>query len=218
MSVSTDATFSVADLPLDAVESSTSVLLTGDDTAALESVFYRLVATEDHECGIVLATDTDGRAVKRSLDGVRRGAGDRSAVLTRGGPSRSDGVTTVDDLADLTKIGMELSSMLATAQAEADRFRSGIFLCSTLCGEVDDLRSVYRFLNSNLLTNLRRGDGIGVAAVDLSADVDANLQSVVVGMETSFAARIDIVESDGRRATIDVSGLGRADGTHEIAL
>jgi hypothetical protein len=216
MSLSESDAFEVG-LPIEGIESGTSVLLTGEDTGALESVFYRLAATETDERGIVLATDATGREVERALDGVRSGAGQRSTVLTCSGPDRGDSVTRVQDLADLTKVGMELSSRLADAQQEADRFRTGIILCSTICGEVEDLRSVYRFLNSNFLSDLRRGDGLGVAAVDTSADVEANLKSVIAGLETSFSARFDVVETDRREVTVDVSGLGAADGTHTLS-
>jgi hypothetical protein len=198
------------------VRNGTSILLTGTDTDALETVFYRLLAPADDERSIVLATERDGRSVKRAVDRVERGLGDRTTVLTCEGPDRGDGVTTIDDVSDLTKTGMEFSTLVANAQQEADRFRAGIYLCSSVCARVDDTRSVYRFLNSNFLTELRRGDGIGVCALDTAADVGANVGSIVAGLETSFGARIDVAESTRSAITLDVEGLGDADGPVDV--
>lgn len=217
MSLADSDPFTTA-MPLDEIDSGTSILLTGEDTAALESIFYRLLATETDERAVVLATDSDGRNVKRSFDGIDRGLGDRSTVLTSEGTDREEDVTTIDDLGDLTSTGMEFSTLVASAQQETDRFRAGIFLCSSLCAEVEDTRSVYRFLNSNFLTELRRGDGIGVCAIDTSADIGADVNSIVAGLETSFSGRIDILDSEGRTAAIEITGLDDLDGVHEIDI
>jgi len=176
------------------------------------------VATREAESGVVLSTDRSGRSVKRALDGVERGAGDRTTVLRAAGAARGDGVETVSDLTDLTGTGMQLSTTLAEAQQEAPRFRSGIYLCSSICREIEDTRSVFRFLNSNFLTDLRRGDGIGVRALDTSADIGSDADSIAAGLETSFTGRIDVTDVDGRTATLEISGLGDADGTVDVTL
>lgn len=218
MSVASSGPFETDALPIDSIESGTSVLLTGADSDVLEAVFNRIVAARDAERSIVLSTDTDGRSVKRALDGIERGAGDRTTVLTAAGSGRSDGTESVTDLADLTGTGMQLSTILSEAQQEVPRFRFGIYLCSSLCQEIEDTRSVFRFLNSNFLTDLRRGDGIGVCALDTSADIDSDVNSIVAGLETSFTGRIDVTGVDGRTATLDISGLGDADGTVDVTV
>ena len=207
MSLSTGSGFSADSLGLDPIDGGTSVLLTGEDSDALEAVFYRLTAPRDEEMAVVLATDVDGRSVKRSLGRAERGADDRAAVLTCTGPARGDDVQTVDDVSDLTGLGMQFSTLLAEATAEVDDFRAGILLCSTIMGEVEDTRSVYRFLNSNFLSELRRSKALGVCAVDTSADIGSDVKSTITGMKTSFSAHVE-VESTGRnQATLDVSGL-----------
>jgi hypothetical protein len=218
MSVASPALFETDTLPIDGIESGSSILLTGDDTDTLETIFSRLVATREAESGVVLSTDTTGRSVKRALDGVERGAGDRTTVLTAADPGRGDDIEAVSDLADLTGTGMQLSTTLAEAQQDAPRFRSGIYLCSSICREIEDTRSVFRFLNSNFLTDLRRGDGIGVCALDTSAEIGSDVNSIAAGLETSFTGRIDVTAVDGDTATLEISGLGDADGTVDVTV
>jgi hypothetical protein len=217
MSVSTDQ-FIVDSLPFETVDNGTSILLTGDDTEALKSVFTRLVAPDDGEHGIVLATDSGGRSIQRLLDDVRHGAGSRTSVLTSAGAGHGENFRSVEDLGNLTSLGMEFSDLVATAQQSADRFRSGIFLCSTICQEVDDTRSIYRFLNTNFMTELRRGNGIGVCALDLGADLDVDVDSMVAGMKTSFSAHLDIEKTGLREATLTAEGLSGVDETTEVSL
>lgn len=186
--------------------SGTSVLLTGDDADALESVFARIVAPADGERSVVLATESRGPAVQRTLNGERRGADDRVSVLAAEGAATGDDVTAIDDLTDLTGLGMAFSSLVAEAQQETERFRTGIFLCSTIASEIDDTRSLYRFLNSNFLTELRRGNGIGVCAIDTSADLGADVDSTVTGLKTSFKTHIEVTATGRRNAELVIDG------------
>ncbi|WP_277556237.1 DUF7504 family protein [Halobaculum limi] len=206
MSLSASDQFVVGDLPVDGLDSGSSILLTGDDSRALEKAFYQLVAPGDDEQAAVLATDTQGRTVKRKLDRVERGAGDRTSVLAGTG-RESDGVQSIDDLGELSGLGMTFSSLVTEAQLGSGRFRSGILLCSSICSAADDIRSVYRMLNSNFLPDLRRGDGVGVCALDTSADLGTASSSIVKGMSTSFGAHIE-VSTSGREVVLDLSEVG----------
>ena len=206
MSLSGSRRFTLGDLPVDGVDSGASILLTGDDSEALEAAFYRLVAPGPEERAAVLATDTQGRTVKRKLDRVESGAGDRTSVLAGTG-RESAGVQCVDDLGELTGLGMAFSSLVAEAQQGTGRFRSGIMLCSSVCAAADDIRSVYRMLNSNFLPELRRGDGVGVCALDTSVDFGSTSSSIVKGMSTSFGIHVE-VSSSGRDVTLDLSDVG----------
>lgn len=212
MSLSDAGGFTVDLLPDEHVGSGTSILLAGDDTEALKRVFASLVAAKESEYSVVLATNSGGRAVRRTLEDVRDGAGQDAAILTCEGPARGDDVTVIDDLSDLTTLGMEFSNLVSQVNQANDRFRSGIFLCSTLIGEVEDTRSVYRFLNTTFLTDLRRNDGLGVCAVDTSASLDTDIDSMLTGLETSMSARID-VESDGDRIELTLRGFGPTEET-----
>ncbi|AKU08418.1 MULTISPECIES: DUF7504 family protein [Haloferax] len=217
MSLSTAEPFSAGDIAPDGIDSGTSILLVGDDSDALESVFYRLVAAEEDERSVVLATDDGGRSVRRALDRQVRGARSRSSVLAATGAT-GEGVEPISDLADLTKLGMSYSMLLSESQQETARFRSGIFLCSSICEAVDDVRSVYRLLNSNFLSELRRGEGIGVCALDTSSDIGASVQSVVAGMKTSFGVCIEVEATGRREATLTVSGLAGVDETLTVSI
>ncbi len=198
------------------IDAGTSILLTGDDEAVLSDLFYRLVAAGEDERSVVLATDSRGRAVARELDEITAGAGDRTTVLTATGRA-SEGVATVDDVSDLTAVGMELSSLVREARGASDRLRVGLFLCSSLCAAASDTRSVYRFLNSNFLSTLRRSEAVAVCALDTSADIGANVDSVVSGLDTSFGARLHVVEADATTATVEVTGFPGAEGTVTVA-
>jgi hypothetical protein len=217
MSASGGVEFNVEDLPIGPLEDGTSVLLTGDDREALESVFYRLVSAEKGEHSLILATDESGVGVQRSLGQAKRGSKDRSSVLACTGSSAGENVTTVDDTGDLTTLGMELSMLVSAPEIAGGHMRSGILLTSTLCAEADDTRSVYRFLNSNFLTELRRNEAIGVAAIDTSDDVGGDANSIVTGMQTSFTGRIHVETTRPGSATLEISGLGD-DRTVDVSI
>ena len=217
MSVSTDVEFHVEDLPIGPLDDGTSVLLTGDDCEALESIFYRIVSADAGEHSLVLATEESGVAVQRALDNAKRGGKERSSILTCSGSSAGENITTVDDLGDLTTLGMELSMLASAPEVAEGRMRSGIFLTSTLCGAASDTRSVYRFLNSNFLTDLRRNEAIGVAAVDTSADIGGDTSSIITGLETSFTGRIHVESNGSGSVTLEITGLGD-DRTVDVSI
>ncbi|MEZ3117781.1 hypothetical protein RYH80_17830 [Halobaculum sp. MBLA0147] len=211
-------TFGFADDGFAPLDNGTTVLLTGDDSEALERVFYRLSAGRGEESTVVLSTNDDARSVQRGLDDVASGAGGRTRVLATEGPDRDDDVTRVADLTDLTSLGMEFSAAVTDVQATGGRFRAGILVASSILEAVEDTRSVYRFLNANFLNQFRRGDGVGVCAVDTGTEFGAGTASTVAGLETSFGCRVDVVEADRREATLDVSGLGARDGEATLSL
>lgn len=217
MSLAGGQGYDAPDLGLEGLDGNTSLLLTGDDSDALEAAFYRLVAPGEDERSVLLLTEARASAAKRALSGVRPGTEERTMILATEGSDYDDAVTKVDDIGDLTGLGMQLSTLTTEAVQDVDQFRTGIFLCSTIMSEVDDTRSVYRFLNSNFIGELRRSSGLGVCALDTSADIGADLDSTIAGLETSFTARVD-VESTGRKeATLDVGALSGASETVDIS-
>jgi len=217
MSLSDEADFTVEESMLDPIQSGTSILLTGEDADTLRTVFYRLIAPDEDERAVVLATDDRGSAVKRQLRSAKDGADERTKVQTPEGGTGND-VESIDDLADLTTLGMEFTNAVAAAQQETARFRSGILLGSTIAEMAEDTRSVYRFLNSSFLTELRRGDGIGVCAIDTSADIGADMDSTISGLETSFKAHIAVTVTSPGEATLDVSGLPGPNDSVTVSL
>jgi hypothetical protein len=218
MSVTGEERFSVESLPIAGVESGQSILLTGDDSDALKTVFARLLAAPEDEHSIILTTNQGGRPLRRELDQARANSGTNSSILACEGPARGDNITRVEDISDLTTLGMQFSNLVASAQGSGGRFRSGIFLCSSICSEVDDTRSVYRFLNTTFMTDLRRGDGIGVCAVDTSATLDTDVESMISGMETSLSARIHVEQTDSGDTELTFTGFDQIDGTVTTSL
>jgi len=218
MSLVGEDAFALESFPFGPVENGTSILLTAEDEAVLQTIFYRMLAPAEDERSVVLATERSGRSIRQALNRAQSGSGTRSSVLACEGSSAGDDIRTVDDLADLTRLGMDFSSLIAESQQQSARFRSGILLCSTICGEVEDTRSVYRLLNSNFLSELRRGDGIGVCALDVSADIGADTNSIVAGMKTSFTAHVDVEKTGANEATLTLSGLPDADETVTVSL
>jgi hypothetical protein len=218
MSLASNDGFDVESLGLEDIETGTSVLLTGDDADALQSVFYQLVAPTEDERSVVIATGSRGRSVQRELDRIRQGAGSRCSVLAGDGTSSGSDIQAVEDFADLTRLGMDLSTLVATAQGGSGRFRTGIFLCSAIAAEIEDTRSLYRFLNSNFLSDLRRGDGIGVCAIDTSAEIGANMNSTIAGLKTSFGAHVDVSRTGRTSGTLSVEGLEAGSRSVDVDL
>lgn len=212
MSALDGPTFDVGLPGHESIAGGSSVLITGAELAALESVFFRLASPSGDEQPLVVSTAHDARTVRRNLDTA---PGVEPTILTTEGRGRDDAVTVVDDPGDLTELGMELS---ARFQEHADEtVRAGLFHTTELCNAASDTRAVYRFLNSNLLTNLRRQSALGVAAIHTDADLRADVDSIARGMETSFTGRVHVKDVRRTEATVTVSGFG-ADGEYTIDL
>lgn len=207
MSLSEDDTngFAIPELPFGPVPEGTSLLLTGDDTEAIEAVFYHLVSARENERSLVLATETNGRTVNRELDRVAYGASNRSTVLTCSGPA-DDGVETIDDISDLTGVGMQFSALVTESGTMAAAQRAGILLCSSICREVDDISSVFRFVNANFLTHLRRNGVLGVCAVDTSTRLDGDIEGVVDTMSAAFTAHVGVETTDSDELVLRLMG------------
>ena len=201
-------TFGFAGDSLAPVDDGASILLTGSDLDALESVFFSLMEPSGDERPLVVSTAHRATEIGRHFDGEEH-------VITSEGSSFDDSVTVVEDSDDLTTLGMELSAKFQEFGTE--RVRAGIFHTTDLCGRSGDTRSVYRFLNSNLMTHLRRQSAIGIGAIHTESEVGADVDSIVRGMETSFTGRIHVEDAGFSDATVTVDGLGN-DGTFDIDL
>lgn len=211
MSVRASEPFELVSLPIDELDDGHSVLVSGSSVNALASVFARLVAPTDRERSLVVGTDGVDEVV-RSTDRLDGRAADDMTVLTEGaGPRRAGSTVSVDSIADLTQLGMSLSRSVSEVNQATGRFRSGVFLCSDICEAVDDIRSVYQFLNTRFLSDLRRHEAIGACAVDTNADVRTDMDSVVSSMASSFDFHLQVRDASRREATVLIAG-GRRDG------
>ncbi len=208
MSMSEDMgdSFPIPGLPFGPVPEGTSILLTGDDTDAIESVFYHLVSAYENERSLILATEKNGRLVNRELDRVVYGASNRSTVLTCSGPATGSSITTIDDISDLTGVGMQFSALVTESGTMASSQRAGILLCSSICREVDDTRSVFQFLNAHFLTHLRRHGILGVCAVDMSAEVDGDIEPIAESMSAAFTAHVSVEATETDKINLHLVG------------
>ncbi|MFB6175596.1 MAG: hypothetical protein ABEI99_00330 [Halobaculum sp.] len=210
MSVRASEPFDVVSLPIEELDSGSSVLVSGSDVDALASVFARLVAPTSREHSIVVGTDGVDEVV-RTTDRLGGRAADDLTVLTESGsgPRRAGTIKSVDSISDLTQLGMSLSESVSDVNQAAGRFRSGVFLCSDICEAVNDIRSVYQFLNTRFLSDLRRHEAVGACAVDTDADVRTDMDSVVSSMASSFDFHLEIRNAGRREVTLSVSGEHR---------
>jgi len=206
MKLTEEGTFDASALSLGAIPEGTSILLTGDDTDAIETVFYHLVAAGENERSLILATETNGRTVNRELDRIDYGVSNRSTILTCRGAATDSNITTVDDIADLTGVGMQFSALVAESGTMAASQRAGILLCSSICQEVEEIQSVFQFLNANFLSHLRRDGIMGVCAVDTSADVGGEIDGLVETMAGAFSAHISVESMDSEELCLHLDG------------
>lgn len=206
MSTSETGGFDASGLSLGSIPAGTSILLTGDGTAAIERVFYRLVAARDGERSLILATETNGRTVNRELDRIEYGISNRSTVLTCRGAADADNVTTVDDIGDLTGVGIQFSALVAESGTLATAQRAGILLSPSICRAVDEIQSVFRFLNANFLSHLRREGIMGVCAVDTAA-TGGEIDGVIESMSAAFSAHIDVETAADGALVLHLSGI-----------
>lgn len=219
MSVHAADPFGIASMPISDLDSGDSVLLSGADVDALATLFARLVAPADHERGIVVGTDGVDDVVRSADRLADRDAGDLTVLTERGNTPRNAGtVDSVDSIADLTQLGMSLSNSVSEVNQSTGRFRSGVFLCSDICEAVDDIRSVYRFLNTRFLSDLRRHEAIGACAVDTNADIRTDMDSVVSSMASSFSVHLEVCDSSRRSVTVHIHGGTRDGERTEVSL
>lgn len=206
MKLSKKSTFDASELSLGAIPEGTSILLTGDDTDAIETVFYHLVAARENERSLILATETNGRTVNRELDRIEYGVSNRSTVLSCRGSATDSNITTVDDIADLAGVGMQFSALVTESGTMAASQRAGILLCSSICKEVDDIQSIFQFLNANFLSHLRRDGIMGVCAVDTSAEIGGEIDGLVETMSEAFSAHISVESPDSEEIMLHLEG------------
>lgn len=209
----TDTEFDIGIDGLDNVAGGSSIVLTGDDEETLETVFYKLVSPDEDEQSVLLSTCRTASAIKRGLD-------DNSeyplGIVTNEGRETGDHVTVVDDPENLTELGLHLSEQLQ-GLSDVPR-RIGVLHATDQFAATDDIRSVYRFLNTNLKTPVRRQSALGVVGVHTDAEVETDISSVITGMETSYSGRVHVEDASAREATVTVTGLDGADGTHTVEL
>lgn len=200
--------FDISGFPVDSFDSATSVLVTGDDSETLAKVTAQVV-TPDPQADeqVLLLGTTDVDAVVRGVTQTSRDNADLIHVITEPDqqvPQVSQ-TSQVNNIGDMTALSMQFSD--AIGEMESDRSRLGIFLCSDMCRSVDDIRSVYRFLNTSFLSELRRNQAIGICAVETDTTLQTDVDSMIASMSSSFDLHLRLEESSRRSATFSAEGL-----------
>lgn len=209
MSLQSTSPFSLSQFPIDSIDSGQSVLITGTDSEVLATTIARIIApdSESGEQTLLLGT-TDVDTVAREIGQTRRNGKQSTRVITEPDqrvPSVS-AETEVNDIGDMTALGMQVSDAMGEMQMDTDQFRLGIFLCSDMCRSVDDIRSVYRFLNTSFLSELRRNDAIGACAVETDVGLQTDMESMISSMSSSFDVHLQLQHASPREATYEVTG------------
>ncbi|EMA00846.1 RecA-superfamily ATPase, KaiC/GvpD/RAD55 family [Haloarcula vallismortis] len=194
-------------LPLNPVDLGTSLLVTGPVLSGAREMGLRLLCSPDIDGGTVLvSTDSDATTM---LEDFERYGGvldrDRVRVIDCAQESsglQDDSVSTVSTPADLTGIGIEYSGHYESTYANGyTRVRTGIITLTPLLVYSDDVRAVYRFLNT-ITGRIGTADGLGVCVLD----PDAHEEQVVESVAQFFDGRVD-VRADAGDLDLRVKGL-----------
>ncbi|EMA12926.1 KaiC/GvpD/RAD55 family RecA-like ATPase [Haloarcula quadrata] len=202
-----DDRYTFDDLPLNPVESGTSLLVTGPGLSGAREMGLRLLCSPDTNGGTVLvATDSDATTMLKDFE-RHGGALDRERVRVidcaqESGDLSEDNVSTVNTPADLTGIGIEYSGQYESTYASGyTRVRTGIITLTPLLVYSDDVRAVYRFLNT-ITGRIGTADGLGICVLD----PNAHEEQVVESVARFFDGRVDI-RADQGDLDLRVAGL-----------
>jgi len=224
MSLRATQQYEFGDVPVDAVDGGTSILVSGPRGDGLAELFHSLVAATDEDEGVVGITADDGsRAFERahrSAAGLGRG-GDIGVVDCSG----DSGIGTGDDAAvadpsDLTAVNMQFSALCDDLRYDGtERLRTGLYSVSPLCAACDDMRDVYRFVQ-NITSRTRRNDGLFVCAIDPEADTGqfGDGRNITAGLEKAFGGHVRL-RREGASTEVKVDGLAAdADEWQRVTL
>jgi len=202
-----DELYAFDGLPLNPVEPGTSLLVTGPVLSGAREMGLRLLCSSDADGGTVLvATDSDATTILEDF-GRHGGVLDRDRVRVIDCAQESselpeDSVSAVNTPADLTGIGIEYSGQYESTYASGyTRVRTGIITLTPLLVYSDDVRAVYRFLNT-ITGRIGTADGLGVCVLD----PDAHGEQVVESVAQFFDGRVD-VRADREDFELRVTGL-----------
>jgi len=190
-----DNRYEFDDLPLEGVPPATNLLVTGPALGGTRELLLRLLLGED---GVVIVTaDTNARQVLSEFERLG-GTVDQDRVRVVSCTRESDSglgpaVSTVSSPGDLTGIGIEYSDHYEQVYARGyDAVRTGIYTLTPLLVYCEDVRPVFRFINT-VTSRIRTADGLGVCAIDPSA----HDEQVVSSIAQPFDARVEVREREG---------------------
>lgn len=184
-------------IPLEPVESGTTLLVTEPKIGGTHSVVPTLLVGADYEATVFVTTEHTGREmIDLYEDGGGRYMKNRMAVIDcteSGRDSASLNIKTVASPSDLTGIGMEFSSLYdQLLSSDIDWVRTGFQSLGPLLLYVDDFRNVYRFINS-VSGRIETAGGLGVFALDPQTQEERTIGS----LQQAFDGRIEIRATEG---------------------
>lgn len=203
MAMRHDNRYEFENLPISGVERGTNLLLTGPTLGGTRELLLRMLLGED---GVVIIT-ADSNA-RKTLSEFERFGGtverDRTRVVSCTKETDEElgpYVSSVSSPGDLTGIGIEFSGQYEQVYARGyDTVRTGIYTLTPLLVYSDDVRPVFRFVNT-VTSRIRTADGLGVCAIDPSA----HEEQVVNSIAQPFDGRVDVRERDG---TLELRVMG----------
>jgi len=199
-------TYSFNDLPLEAVESGTNILVTGPALGGIRELVMRmLLRRHAREGALFIAADVNGRevlsdyeALGGEIDLARMGVVD---CTEEGVEDESRNVHAVGNPADLTGAGIEFSSLYKRIHTNgAAGVRTGVYTLSPFVVYAP-AKSVFRFVHT-LTGRIRTADGLGVCAIDPSAVDDQTVASIA----QAFDGKVELRRKESKHA-IRVRGL-----------
>jgi hypothetical protein len=207
MSQRRDDRYTFDGLPLNPVDPGTNLLVTGPVLSGAREMGLRLLCSSDVDGGTVfIATDSDAATMLEEF-GTHGGVLERERVRVVDCAQESndlpeESVSAVSTPADLTGIGIEYSGHYESTYASGyTRVRTGIITLTPLLVYSDDVRAVYRFLNT-ITGRIGTADGLGVCVLD----PDAHEEQVVESVAQFFDGRVD-VRADTGDLELRVAGL-----------
>ena len=189
-----DRSYEFAALPLNPISAGTNLLLTGPALGGMRGLLFQLLLGEDGV--VIIAADSGARQVLSEFERLG-GAVDTDRVRVvdctqKGDADLGEYVSSVGTPGDLTGIGIEYSNQYEQVYARGyDTVRTGIYTLTPLLVYSEDVRPVFRFVNT-VTSRIRTADGLGVCALDPAAHEDQVLGSIA----QSFDARIHVREAD----------------------
>lgn len=213
-----DTQYAFDGLPLNPVPVGTNVLVTGPALGGLRRLALRLLASPPEEGLLLVTADV---SAGEAVDDFRVAGGDadpsRMCLIDcaqESGDTESERVHGVTTPADLTGIGMSFSSLYEQLYADGTpRVRTGLYTLGPLLVYAEDVRPVYRFLHT-VTGRIEAADGLGVCAVDPSAQDERTIGSVA----QAFDGQIELREQSGSHQ-IRIQGVrDQPDGWQDVSL
>ncbi len=206
-------------LPLEPVDTGTSLLVTGPALGGTRRLMMQLLACQPNEGLLLLSTDLQGEeAIEQFEAGGCSYTTSRMAVIDCTENSADDddrNVHAVSSPRDLTGMGIVFSSLYEDLYgAGIERVRTGMYTLGPLLMYAEEVQPLYRFLHT-VTGRIRTADGLGVAALDPEAHDETTFRT----LSQPFDAQVELRERDDGQRQLRARGLAdQPDGWLDVDL